>query len=61
MKRYTVHVTEQRCFWDVLEVEANSPEEAKELACQAFQPDWVCSHEEDIQMTILHVEEASHA
>ena len=39
-KRYNIKVTESHLFWGVLEVEAESEEEAREIAAEDFQVNW---------------------
>jgi hypothetical protein len=53
LRSYTVHVRETRIFWDTVEVQASSEEQACELALEEFQVDWSDSEEVDITTSII--------
>ena len=53
MKRFRVQVVEKRVFWQEVEVDAKTWEEAEQLAIEAFECDWSNSECEDITVTRL--------
>jgi len=52
-KSFRVQVAETRVFWQVVEVNAQTWEEAEQLAIEAFECDWSNSECEDITATRL--------
>lgn len=50
---YTVQVREKRVFWQTMQVEAASEEEAEQLALEDFQVDWSDSDELETEVTVL--------
>lgn len=57
LRNYTVHVRETRVFWDTIEVQASSEEEACELAVEEFRCSWTDSDELEVRATVREVRE----
>lgn len=55
IRSYLVIIRETRLFWDQVEVQATTPEEAEDLARDRYEVDWSESSELSVTSEILEV------